>query len=125
MIPTARRIVSEEWARAVEEFELRPGNIAETVVARIINRLDQELTSDISLHVYSPDIQAQGDCRICGHQQNTPWHRYTLYRIDHDDFEGQVIGDYKTREGKHGVVLQQVDTRVVHVYGAQWLGTRR
>jgi hypothetical protein len=77
--------------------------------------------SEIQLHCYMPDYQAQGDCRVCGHQQNTPWHLYTLYRIEHDGFEGMVIGSYRTREGKKGVVLQQVGTRVVHVYGTQWL----
>jgi hypothetical protein len=35
-----RKIVSEEWHRAVKEFDLKPGGPTETVVARIINRLD-------------------------------------------------------------------------------------
>jgi hypothetical protein len=39
---TPRQIVSEEWGKAVKEFELRPGNITEKVIARIINRLDEE-----------------------------------------------------------------------------------
>lgn len=43
------------------------------------------------------------------------------YRIEHDGFEGDVIGSYVTREGKRGVVLQQHGTRVVHVYGEKWL----
>lgn len=42
-------------------------------------------------------------------------------RIEHDGFEGDVIGHYQTREGKRGVVLQQHDTRVVHVYGEKWV----
>jgi hypothetical protein len=46
----------------------------------------------------------------------------TVYRIEHDGFIGEVIGSYVTREGKSGVVLQQIGTRVVHVYGKQWLG---
>ena len=41
--------------------------------------------------------------------------------IEHDGFTGDVIGHYKTREGKEGVVMQQVGTRVVHVYGTKWL----
>ena len=41
--------------------------------------------------------------------------------IEHDGFEGTVIGNYVTREGKRGVVLQQTGTRVVHVYGEKWL----
>lgn len=43
------------------------------------------------------------------------------YRIEHDGFVGEVIGHYRTREGKEGVVLQQAGTRVVHVYGRRWL----
>jgi len=43
------------------------------------------------------------------------------YRIAHDGFEGTVIGSYRTREGKEGVVLQQTGTKVVHVYGRKWL----
>lgn len=43
------------------------------------------------------------------------------YKIQHDGFEGTVIGTYITREGKTGVVLQQVGTQVVHVYGTKWL----
>lgn len=79
----------------------------------------------IELHNYSPDYQAQGDCRICGHDRDQPWHRGTRYRIEHDQFEGDVIGSYKTREGREGVVLQQVGTRVVHVYGRQWIEGKR
>ena len=40
-----------------------------------------------------------------------------VYKIDYDGFEGTEIGSYVTREGKPGVVLQQVGTKVVHVYG--------
>lgn len=41
--------------------------------------------------------------------------------IEHDDFNGKVIGYYTTDEGKQGVVMQQLGTRVVHVYGIKWL----
>ncbi|WP_404927115.1 hypothetical protein [Mesorhizobium sp. ORM16] len=44
-----------------------------------------------------------------------------VYHIEHDGFEGSVIGSYTTREGKRGVVLQQIGTKVVHVYGEKWL----
>lgn len=36
----ARRVVCEEWHRAVEEFGLTPGSVTETVVSRIIHRMD-------------------------------------------------------------------------------------
>lgn len=75
----------------------------------------------IQLHDYSPDPQAQGDCRQCGHEQNRPWHRLTRYRNINDGFVGLVIGEYETLEGKQGVVLQQVDTKVVHVYSLKYL----
>ena len=45
----------------------------------------------------------------------------SVYTIEHDGFEGEVIGYYQTREGKQGVVLQQIGTKVVHVYGTKWL----
>jgi hypothetical protein len=44
-----------------------------------------------------------------------------IFRIDHDGFIGHVVGLYTTLEGKRGVVLQQLGTRVVHVYGEKWL----
>lgn len=25
-------------------------------------------------HIYMPDYQAMGDCRVCGHEQKKPWH---------------------------------------------------
>lgn len=75
----------------------------------------------ITAHIYLPDYQAMGDCRVCGHSERKPWHLFTKYTIDHDGFEGVVIGQYKTLEGNNGVVLQQVGTRVVHVYGEKWL----
>lgn len=40
------------------------------------------------------------------------------YRVDYDGFVGTKIGAYRTREGREGVVLQQADTKIVHVYGA-------
>ncbi len=43
-----------------------------------------------------------------------------IYRVEHDGFEGTLIGTYVTREGKTGFVLQQIGTRVVHVYSAKW-----
>lgn len=43
------------------------------------------------------------------------------FTADYDDFTGTVIGSYKTREGKEGLVLQQDGTRVVHVYGRKRL----
>lgn len=46
-----------------------------------------------------------------------------VHKIEHDGFEGTVIGSYVTREGKRGVVLQQVGTKVVHVYGEKWFPT--
>ncbi len=47
-------------------------------------------------------------------------HRFehgSVWHNPYDNFTGEVIGHYVTKEGKPGVVLQQVGTRVVHVYG--------
>lgn len=41
--------------------------------------------------------------------------------IDHDGFRGTIIGHYITREGKAGVVLQHVGSKIVHVYGEKWI----
>lgn len=49
------------------------------------------------------------------------WDNNRTHRIEHDGFEGNVIGYYVTREGKRGVVLQQTGTRVVHVYSEKWI----
>ena len=43
------------------------------------------------------------------------------YRIEHDGFQGTVIGHYKRLDGYEGVVMQQDGTKVVHVYGKKWL----
>lgn len=45
----------------------------------------------------------------------------TQFTIPHDGFVGDPIGAYVTREGKKGVVLQQIGTQVVHVYGRKWI----
>lgn len=44
-----------------------------------------------------------------------------VFEIEHDGFRGTKQGSYVTREGKRGVVLQQIGTKVVHVYGEKWL----
>jgi hypothetical protein len=41
-----------------------------------------------------------------------------IYRA-RDGFLGTVIGSYITREGEMGVVLQQIGTRVCHIYREQ------
>lgn len=45
----------------------------------------------------------------------------SVFRVESDGFEGVIIGTYTTLEGKEGVVLQQVGTRVVHVYNKKWI----
>lgn len=77
--------------------------------------------AEITMHDYVPDYQAQGECRICGHVDPKPWHRYTKYRCMNDGFVGMVIGEYKTLEGEPGVVLQMEGTKVCHLYRLKWL----
>lgn len=37
-----------------------------------------------------------------------------------DDLDGEVVGYYRTREGKFGLALQQNGKRIVHVYQTKW-----
>ena len=48
------------------------------------------------------------------------WPLGTELTVAHDGFIGTVRGYYITREGKVGLVLQQLDNRVVHVYNEKW-----
>lgn len=41
----------------------------------------------------------------------------TTYGVEYDGFVGTLQGGYVTREGRVGVVLQQLNNRVIHVYG--------
>jgi len=43
-----------------------------------------------------------------------------IYRVIRDGFEGVQIGSYVTLEGREGIVLQQLGTKVVHVYHRKW-----
>lgn len=45
----------------------------------------------------------------------------TVWGASTDGFVGVQIGTYRTLEGKDGLVLQQIGTRVVHVYQCQRL----
>ncbi len=38
------------------------------------------------------------------------------YYVEYDGMIGTIQGHYTTREGHKGVVLQQVGTKIVHVY---------
>lgn len=76
---------------------------------------------DVLIHQFISDRLSPDTCRMCGRAKRMRWHLGTEYHIEHDDFIGVVIGEYKTLEGKKGVVLQQNGTRVVHVYGDKWL----
>lgn len=33
-----------------------------------------EIETKITPHAYSPDHQAMGDCQVCGHGRDKPWH---------------------------------------------------
>jgi hypothetical protein len=51
-------------------------------------------------------------------EQKTPMDELgETYSVEYDSFVGTMQGSYVTREGREGVVLQQVGTKVVHVYG--------
>lgn len=44
-----------------------------------------------------------------------------IYENKNDGFVGVHIGEYETLEGEKGKVLQQLNTKVVHVYRDKWL----
>jgi len=44
------------------------------------------------------------------------WPYGTPVIVAHDLFEGDVVGWYRTREGKPGLVLQHEGNLIVHVY---------
>lgn len=50
-----------------------------------------------------------------------PLTRGTPMRVEHDGFEGVVLGTYETLEGKRGYVCQLRGARIVHVYGEKWV----
>ena len=61
------------------------------------------------------------DCEVISRMKRTPPETVDadkVYKIDFDGFEGTIVGSYTTREGREGVVLQQLGNKIVHVYGA-------
>jgi hypothetical protein len=51
---------------------------------------------------------------VAGLASEWPWGTHAT--VDRDVFNGTVVGWYRTREGHPGLVLQQNDSRIVHVY---------
>ncbi len=41
--------------------------------------------------------------------------------IEHDGFEGKVVGWYIRDDGYPGLVLQYRGKKIVHVYGTKWV----
>lgn len=86
--------------------------------------------TDLKMHLIS-----------CGAKFSDDWIRdieeslnlYTLqsdlnnkeYTVEYDGMIGNIIGHYTTREGRKGVVLQQVGTKIVHVYNEQRIVERK
>jgi hypothetical protein len=70
--------VSEMIAAGVAD-DLSPDEIADNVLLTIdlIQRDTLSDTSTVQPHAYSPDAQAMGDCRVCGHSRAKPWHTDT------------------------------------------------
>jgi hypothetical protein len=53
---------------------------------------------------------------------------HDVYKAKHDGFIGVLVGTYTTLQGMEGVVLQQMGTRVVHVYrkeSTEFLGVHK
>jgi len=60
------------------------------------------------------------DCYLFRNEE-TDIHLGDTYHVEYDRFIGEVIGYYLTRENQKGVVLQQIGTKVVHVYHTRHL----
>ena len=56
-----------------------------------------------------------------GPSAESDYERLQRFRIQHDGFEGLIIGHYKRLDGTLGVVGQQSGTNIVHVYSEKWL----
>ncbi len=92
----ASKMIDDLAAQPQEQREQREANHFEQTAAGVIdwkaeaeraNRLlaaqqQREAVQPVAFqkiepHIYSPDYQAMGDCRICGHDSEKPWHQHT------------------------------------------------
>lgn len=111
---------------------------AEKLAKRVLAYLEQptgvppssNMECDCELYFLATDFLDAAPATLSAHRVEAPVHQPTSPSdagsrkpvcIEHDGFEGTIIGHYTTREGKRGVVLQQTGTRVVHVYSEKWI----
>jgi len=81
----------------------------------------------IGNYFYCVRANCDGFVKIQDTEEKQVDKRFDMYRATHDGFEGALIGTYATIQGLEGVVLQQVGTKVVHVYrrtSVEFLGER-
>jgi hypothetical protein len=62
--------IDEAWDYARQVARLCSSTARVKEVREVVIPIQQ-----IEPHIYSPDYQAMGDCRVCGHGQDKPWHR--------------------------------------------------
>jgi hypothetical protein len=55
-----------------------PANSSSVEIKQAIDAALSGPFEAIRSHDYLPDYQAQGDCRVCGHASEKPWHRSNL-----------------------------------------------
>jgi hypothetical protein len=93
MSNNAREIVSQEWQRAVDEYELRPGSVTETVVSRIINRLDEALDRS---QIYK--IESDGFAGLSVAPADQGWSRAMTGRVIETTDYGSLFLHVATKE---------------------------
>lgn len=112
LVPSPSGEVAEGYVPQVIEFT--EGGYAQLVLEDTATLTAEDMTVQVIRRLAEPR-------EIIGFQwplAPTPQPDSQTLAVEYDGFIGTVQGSYVTREGKRGVVLQQVGTKVVHVYGA-------
>jgi hypothetical protein len=103
---TIRKDERERCAKIAENFDHAdtwPGCDADHELSTVAHVIGGETCDAIAATLRSLKAGSGDDSKI--------------YSVEYDGFVGTMQGSYVTREGREGAVLQQVGTKVVHVYG--------
>ena len=115
LVAVLRRPASHAGARAMREAAAKVAdNYASQASTGVMQSMAESFWGKAAGKEIAKDIRAIPLPTSADGWRETPGR---VHKIDYDGFEGTEIGSYITREGKPGVVLQQVGTKVVHVYG--------
>jgi hypothetical protein len=109
---TIRKDERERCAKIAENFDHAdtwPGCDADHELSTVAHVIGGETCDAIAATLRSLKAGSGDDSKI--------------YSVEYDGFVGTMQGSYVTREGREGAVLQQVGTKVVHVYGRNRIKT--